>query len=57
MLLLKVTRSSYWSEYNNNVEEVMKSKPEHILLLSQIYFDYQNKHILAEIKYFNVFPF
>lgn len=57
MLLLKATRSSYWSEYNNNVEGVMKSKTEHILLLLQIYFDYQNKHILDEIKYFNVFNF
>lgn len=35
----------------------MKSKTEHILLLSLIYFDYQNKHILDEIKYFNVFNF
>lgn len=57
MLLLKATRSSYWSEYNSNVEGVMKSETEHILFLSQIYFDYQNKHILDEIKYFNVFNF
>lgn len=57
MLLLKVTGSSYWSEYKNNIEGVMKSKTEHILLLSQICFGYQNKHILVEIKYFNIFPF
>lgn len=57
MLLLEVTRSSHWSEYKNNIEGVMKSRTEHILLLSQVYFDYQNKCILVEIKYFNIFPF